>query len=155
MISCCRNAEQRALVALCGLVGLRVGEALAMKVSWFDGHAMQLTVRGKGDKTRVVPVSRRAWEVISEAFTLAMVSDGRLIHYEDRSARKAITTLGRKAELSRKIASHDLRATFATEAYNKCGNQRIVQELLGHASGATTETYIGVQRAAMIEAVDF
>lgn len=155
MIDVTRNAEQRALVALCGFAGLRVGEALAMKTSWLDPHTMFLTIRGKGDKSRRVPISPRVWDLISEAFTLAMVGDGKLIHYQDRSARKCITALGVKASLSRKVASHDLRATFATEVYNSCGNQRIVQELLGHASGSTTEVYIGVRQTAMIEAVNF
>lgn len=155
MLNVSRNAEQRALVGLCGLAGLRIGEALAMKVNWFNPSVMRLTVRGKGDKERVVPVSPRCWDSISEAYTLAMVGDKKLIHYEDRSARKAITAIGRRAQLSRKIASHDLRATFATEVYNRTGNQRVVQELLGHANGSTTEVYIGVNQAAMVEAVDF
>ena len=46
--------------------------------------------------------------------------------------------------LSRRVASHDLRATFATAAYNKSLNLRAVQRLLGHASSAQTEVYTGV-----------
>ena len=155
MIDVAINCEQKALVALMGFVGLRVHEALSMKVNWLNPRTMQLTVRGKGDKFRVVPVSARAWDAISEAFTKAMVGDGQLIHYEDRSARKAITAMGRKAELSRAVASHDLRATFATEVYDRTLNQRLVQELLGHASGTQTEVYIGVNNSSLAMAVDF
>lgn len=125
-----------------------------MKVAWLDSHDMMLRVRGKGDKERIVPISPRAWDAISDAYVRAMVGDKKLIHYEDRSARKAITNLGRKAGLCRPIASHDLRATFATEVYNKTLNQRVVQELLGHANGKTTEIYIGVNKYEMIQAVD-
>lgn len=155
MIEVAINCEQKALVALMGFVGLRIHEARSMRVEWFNPRTMQLTVRGKGDKFRIVPVSKRAWDVISEAFTKAMVGDGQLIHYEDRSARKAITTLGVKAGLSRSIASHDLRATFATEVYDRTLNQRLVQELLGHASGTQTEIYIGVTDSSLASAVDF
>lgn len=155
MIDKARNAEQRALVGLCGYVGLRLGESLATKTNWLNPHTMMLTVRGKGDKERVVPVSPRAWDAISEAFTSAMVSDQFLIHYKDRSARKAVTVLGKKAGLMRAISSHDLRATYATEVFNRTGNMRLVQELLGHANITTTEVYTGVLQSAMIEGVNF
>jgi len=155
MIDRSRNAEQRALIALCGFVGLRLGEALSCKVSWLNPHTMQLTVRGKGDKERRVPVSPRAWAAMSEAFTSAMTGDGYLIHYQDRGARKTLTTLGAKAGLMRPIASHDLRATFATEVFNRTGNMRLVQELLGHANITTTEVYTGVTQGALVDGVDF
>lgn len=149
------NAEQRALVAACGYVGLRVGEALAFRTSWFDASEMLLRVRGKGDKERVVPVSNQAWDLIAPAFVRAMTGDGKLIHYQDRSARKCITTLGRKAGLSRAISSHDLRATYATVLSENGVNPRVIQELLGHADLSTTEIYMGVQMKALREAVEF
>jgi site-specific recombinase XerD len=149
------NAEQRALVGLCGYAGLRVGEALACRVTWLDMHEMILRVRGKGDKERFVPVSDRAWSAISTAYVDAAMGDGTLIHYQDRSARKCITSLGRKAGLARPIASHDLRATFATVLGERGVHQRVVQELLGHANGSTTEIYMGVTHKSMREAVQF
>jgi integrase/recombinase XerD len=78
-----------------------------------------------------------------------MQADGQVIHYSNRSARKAITAMGKRAGLSRAISSHDLRATFATELVNRGVNIRTVQELLGHASVATTEIYTGVGMDAM------
>lgn len=156
MLERTRNAEQRALVGLCGYAGLRVSEALATTTEWFDLKTMLITVRGKGDKERIVPLSNKAWSAVSTAMVDALGrSDKRLIRYQDRSARKCITTLGEKAGLSRSISSHDLRATFATEVYNKTKDQRVVQELLGHANGSTTEVYIGVTHNAMKLAVEF
>ena len=84
-----------------------------------------------------------------------MQGDGYLVHYEDRSARKCITSLGRKAGLSRAISSHDLRATFATILNDRNVNIRVIQELLGHSSVATTEIYTGVGMQALADAVDF
>jgi site-specific recombinase XerD len=156
MIEVARNNEQKALVGLCGFAGLRVGEALSVTTKSFDLNEMLLTVRGKGDKTRVVPVSTRAWSSVSSAFVEAMGSPTqRLVNYQDRSARKCITSLGRHAKLAREISSHDLRATFATHVYDITKDQRVVQELLGHASGTTTEVYIAVTNQKMKKAVEF
>ena len=149
------NTELEALVGCCGFIGLRVAEALAFRTSWFDAQGRVLRVRGKGDKERVVPVSPRAWSAISGAFLDAMQGDGQLIHYSDRSARKAITNMGRKASLQRQISSHDLRATYATIMLNNGANIRVVQELLGHSSVATTEIYTGVGMSALSQAVNF
>lgn len=151
-----QNFEQEALIGACGYIGLRVSEALNFHTSWLDTHEMILRVRGKGDKERYVPVSPRAWGAISTAYVRAMISpDGKLIHYQDRSARKAITTLGRYANLKRQISSHDLRATYATILSENGVNIRVIQELLGHSSVATTEIYTGVGADALKQAVNF
>jgi len=160
MVAVCSNNEQRALVGGQGFIGLRVAEALAMHVSWFDPFEMTLRVRGKGDKERIVPVSPQAWELIGPAFVDAMLDQsrggsGKLIHYQDRSARKCITSLGRKAQLRRTISSHDLRATYATIMSENGVPIRVIQELLGHSSVGSTEIYTGVQMKALHEAVEF
>lgn len=147
--------EQKALVGACGFIGLRVSEALAFRTDWLDTESMMLRVRGKGDKERVVFVSQRAWSAISTAYVRAMLGDGQLIHYQDRSARKCITSLGRKAGLRREISSHDLRATYATILSENGVNPRVIQELLGHSNLATTEIYMGVGTQAMKAAVEF
>lgn len=152
-----RNAEQKAIVGLTGLVGCRISEARDTRPSWFDIHDMLLTVRGKGDKTRVVPISNDAWSLISEAYIDAKLSgdDRPLINYSDRPARLVITSLGRKAGISRPVASHDMRMTYGSLAFDHCKNIRVVQELLGHGSSSTTELYTGVTQAALREAVNF
>lgn len=155
LVAVASNPEQEALVGACGYIGLRVAEALAFDVKWLDVSNMMLRVRGKGDKERFVPVSPRAWSAISSAYVAAMCGDGKLIHYQDRSARKCITSLGKKAGLKRAIASHDLRATYATILSENGVQQRVIQELLGHANGSTTEVYIGVSNNLMREAVNF
>lgn len=154
LIKAASNYEQEALIASCGLIGLRISEALAFHTSWLNTESMLLTVRGKGDKERIVPVSERAWLAISTAYVRAMIGDGYLIHYQDRSARKCVTALGRKAGLKRAISSHDLRATYATALGENNVPPRVVQELLGHASLADTEVYMGVHMDALRSAVE-
>lgn len=157
MLECCKNNEQEALVALCGLVGCRIGESLSTTTDWYDLDSRVVTIRGKGDKVRIVPLSERAWEHTMAAYVLgATRSDHHLVTYKDRFARQVIKNLGKRAGLRREVSSHDLRATFATEALDRSGNNiRVVQELLGHASVTTTEVYTGVRLKQMKDAVEF
>jgi len=156
MIEQAKNCDQRALIAMGGLVGTRISESLAATMDWFDLQDMTLTVRGKGDKTRTVPVGPLAWSFMQDAYVMASLKpDKRLVSYKDRFSRSIVTNLAARAGLSRPVASHDLRATFATAVYDATLDLRLVQELLGHSSSDTTEIYTGVAMAQMREAVQF
>ena len=156
MINCAKNTEQESLIALGGLAGCRISESLACTTDWIDLQDMTLTIRGKGDKTRTVPIGPYAWRYMQESYVMAFSKpDKRLISYRDRFARQIVCNLGVRAGLSRRVASHDLRATFATAVYDDTLNLRLVQELLGHASSNTTEIYTGVSMTNMREAVSF
>jgi site-specific recombinase XerD len=146
--------RQRALIALCGMCGCRIGEALSIYPSNFNTSEMMLTIRGKGDKTRVVPISKEAWSILEIPIIHAFANGTTVVNLRDRHARKTITTLGKRAGLRRRISSHDLRATFATEVYNKTLDIRLVQELLGHSNSSITEIYIGINRDKMRAAVE-
>lgn len=153
LINCASNERQRALIALCGLCGCRISEALQVRPSDIDTSKRLLTVHGKGDKKRVVPISDEAWEVLVAPILHAWVGDQLVVNLKDRQARKVITSLGRRAGLKRSISSHDLRATFGTAVYDATKDIRLVQVLLGHANSSTTEIYVGVTLDKMREAV--
>lgn len=154
LVAVASNEKQAALVALCGYCGLRVSEALKVKPSHFDLNEMTLRVYGKGDKERIVPVSELAWETLMMPVTRAFVDGDRLVvGLHDRFARRIITELGQRAGLKRRIASHDLRATFATALSAAGVHLRTIQELLGHANSTTTEIYTAVSPKQMREAV--
>lgn len=156
MIQYTKNVEQQALIALGGFVGCRISESLAATTDWFNVESNLLTIRGKGDKERTVPLSDEAWTYLAAAFVLAMNKpDKRLISYKDRFARQIVTNLGTRAGIKASVSSHDLRATFATAALDKIGNIRVVQELLGHSNSSSTEIYTGITVARMREAVQF
>lgn len=154
LLEVCTNDKQRALVALCGYCGLRVAEALAVRPAHFNLTEMTLTVRGKGDRTRVVPVSAKAWEVLARPYIKHYESRTPLVGLKDRFARRTITDLGLRAGLTRHISSHDLRSTFGTEVYDKTLDLRATQELLGHQSVETTQLYTAVSMDKMRAAVD-
>jgi len=155
LLNATQNEKQRALIALCGLCGCRVSEALSITASSFDLNRMVLTIRGKGDKTRRVPVSNEAWEVLqNRVFRSFCENDAPVVGLADRFARRVITDLGVKAKLERRVSSHDLRATFATAVYNKTLDIRVVQILMGHGQSSTTELYIGVEQEKLQGAVN-
>lgn len=149
MIDAAKGINARALCALTGLLGLRVHEAVLVRADCFDTVNNLLTVRGKGDKTRVLPVSQKVWAYIKPAYDAAGPTNSRIVPLSQRGARYAIKSHGRRAGLSRDIASHDMRATFATAAYGISHDLRAVQSLLGHADVKTTQVYTGVDAAAM------
>jgi integrase len=154
MVEKANDDRHKALLALCGLCGLRVAEALNVRPSHFDLETMDLWIRGKGNKERKVPVSPEAWEILQPAVGRAYCNGNDLVvGLKDRFARALITTTAQRAGLKRRVASHDLRATFATAVYDNTRDQRLVQVLLGHASGTTTEIYIGVSDDTMRQGV--
>lgn len=151
------NDKQRALIALLGLCGLRIGEALDLRPQDVDLKRRTIKVYGKGSRYRIVEMSDAAHEILFP-FVIEAQLDMRtkLVNYADRSARHIITALAQKAEINKRVASHDLRATFATAAYHQSGNDvRVVQDLLGHASLLTTQGYIGTNEEERREAVEF
>lgn len=151
MLAHAEKPKYKALVALPGMAGLRIAEALNVRPSDFDLGNMMLTVYGKGKKFRRVPISDECWDNVSLSVMKAFVTGTNpvVIGLKDRHARNVISRLGEKAGLSRHVASHDLRATFATELYNRTLDQRLVQEILGHASMDQTSTYVGIADATM------
>jgi site-specific recombinase XerD len=154
MIDQAQDARRKALIALCGLCGLRVAEALSITPKQVSIRDKTITVRGKGDKTRTVPVSDAALRLIVPAMGVAVLDGTSIVNYKDRFARQVIADCAAKAKLSRPVSSHDLRATFATAVYDKTKDIRVVQELLGHSSSQTTEGYTGVAADAMRRAVE-
>lgn len=153
MIEATNKEQYKCLIVLCGLVGCRVSEALKVRPSHIDLEYMQIKIYGKGDKHRIVPMAASVFQYLIFRIAATTPTNDRLVNLEDRAARRAVTRVGRKA-LGRDVASHDLRMTFGTCAYAKCGDLRVVQELMGHASSSTTEGYTGVSESDMRDAVD-
>ncbi len=149
------DPSKRALFALQGMAGLRVSEARSLHSDNIDIQDMMLTVRGKGDKTRAVPISNSAWPFVLDAYKASLESGMPLVNLSDRGARKAVTAAGHALGFKRDISSHDLRATGATHLYNQTKDIRVVQEFLGHASSVTTQVYTGISIDAMRKGLEF
>lgn len=139
----------RAAVALGAFAGLRVSETVALTQN--DILLDSLVIKGKGEKIRKVPISE---ELASE---LELIETDRLVPICNASARRAITKLFKRAGITnvigKQVASHDLRATFATSVYQNTKDIHIVQQLLGHAQITTTQVYLGVNNDDLKNAV--
>lgn len=147
--------SQKALYALQGMAGLRISEARSLYHYHFDLDDMTMTVRGKGDKTRIVPIAKSAWPYIKEAYEVSLATGAPLVDLSDRGARKAVTAMGKRLKFKRTISSHDLRATGATYLYDRTKDIRVVQDFLGHSSPVTTQIYTAASMDAMREGLEF
>lgn len=144
-----------ALLELLYATGVRVGEVCGADLGNLDVHERTLRVVGKGDKERVVPFGKPAATALS-----AWLERGRpqLVHPTSPSAvflglrggrldqRQARTVVHQSAALAGvdDVAPHALRHTAATHLLEGGSDLRSVQEILGHASLATTQRYTHV-----------
>jgi integrase/recombinase XerC len=153
------GARDMAVATLLYGCGLRISEALALTQA--DAPLPEtLRIRGKGGKERLVPVlpaARRAVEVYRALIPFATgpadplffgARGGRL---DPRLVQGAMASARRQLGLPATATPHALRHSFATHLLERGGDLRAIQELLGHASLATTQVYTGVDQARLME----
>ncbi len=142
--------RDRALLELLYSSGLRLAEAVALNVADL-GEDGTVRVSGKGGKTRVVPVGSHARAALREWIgvragwakpherALFLGADGRRI--SRWSVQRAVARRARSQGIGQPVHPHMLRHSFASHLLESSGDLRAVQELLGHASIATTQIY--------------
>lgn len=148
--------RDRALLELLYATGARVSEAIGLDVDDAT-HGDVIRLRGKGDKERIVPVGSYARDAIDAYLTRvrpALAAKGRASARLFLGARGApmsrqtawlvIRSAAEKAQLAEHVSPHTLRHSFATHLLQGGADVRVVQELLGHASVATTQIYTHV-----------
>lgn len=129
--------------------GLRVSELCALN-SDIDLSRDELSVRGKGEKVRVVFLSPTAKEVVREYLKVrndmeeALFVDGRpdkMHRITPRDVQRHLKTYVARAGITSVVTPHTLRHAFATDLLSNGADIRSVQQLLGHASINTTQIY--------------
>lgn len=151
-----RGSRDTALLALLFSTGLRVSELCNLD-SDIDLSRDMLSVRGKGEKVRVVFLSDdardsvRAWLAARKDMSDALfVQLGPRVRAQGhtrltpRSVQRIIKQYAAKAGITRKVTPHVLRHAFATDLLENGADLRSVQALLGHASIVTTQVYTHV-----------
>lgn len=147
------DLRDRALLELLYATGARISEAVDLNVDdVFDAEVVRLT--GKGSKQRMVPLGRFAREAVDDYLvrarpelsrrgraTPALFLGVRGSRLSRQSAWLVIRAVAGKAGLDREISPHTFRHSFATHLLAGGADVRVVQELLGHASVATTQIY--------------
>jgi integrase/recombinase XerC len=154
------HARDAAVLALLYGCGLRISEALGLiRVDFGTGDV--LTVTGKGRKQRMVPLLPQVQKLIAAYVALCpfdLPDDGPLFvgakggPLSARIIQLAMARLRGALGLPETATPHALRHSFATHLLARGGDLRSIQELLGHASLATTQIYTEVDAERLIEA---
>ncbi len=146
--------RDRALLELLYGTGARISEAVGLDVDDLERAAGLVRLDGKGGKQRVVPVGSfatravEAYLVRGRAVLAATGRGGPALFLNQRGGRlsrqsawSALRAAADRAGLVKEVSPHTLRHSFATHLLDGGADVRVVQELLGHASVATTQVY--------------
>jgi integrase/recombinase XerD len=157
--------RDKALLELLYATGARVSEAVALNVDDLvgeDGTADLVRLFGKGGKQRIVPVGSYARAALDAYLvrarpllsprgraTPALFLGLRGARLSRQNAWLIIRAAGERAQLDLELSPHSMRHSFATHLLQGGADVRVVQELLGHASVATTQIYTKVTADAL------
>jgi len=154
--------RDRAILELLFSAGLRVSEIASLKITSINLDKDEFTIRGKGDKPRVVFLSLSAKSAIKEYLKMRRDFSPWLFTSHDRalkdrekreekpigltprSIQRGIEKYAREAGITKKVTPHTLRHSYATDLLMNGADIRSVQAMLGHASITTTQIYTHV-----------
>jgi integrase/recombinase XerC len=156
--------RDRAILELLYGSGLRVAEVAGLPITAIDLDRARVSVVGKGSKEREVPISDFSRDAVAawladgrellepEAGETALFINLRCRPISPRDIRRLVGRYGGATLSGRRVTPHTLRHSFATHLLEGGADIRAVQELLGHASVATTQRYTHVTRSRVFEA---
>ena len=170
------SIRDAAIIDLLYSSGLRLSELLGIDVmqskdrqqesaGWLDWDAAEVTVLGKGGKRRSVPVgvpamkSLAAWRELrdggtypEESIALFLSATGKRL--SPRTVQARLRTLAMRAGLPTHVHPHMMRHSFASHVLQSSQDLRAVQEMLGHASIASTQIYTSLDFQHLAQAYD-
>ena len=153
-------ARDAAVLALLYGSGLRISEALGLTHADLRGAQDAITVTGKGNKARMVPLLPQVAGLIADYIALCpfdLPAEGPLFAgarggpLKPRIVQLAMARLRGALGLADTATPHALRHSFATHLLARGGDLRSIQELLGHASLSTTQIYTAVDAERLLE----
>lgn len=142
--------------------GLRLSELVSLNLHDFPQNVEELTVIGKGSKTRIVPVGQFARDAVGRWLQVrtslanedepALFVSKRGSRISTRSIQQRLSQQAVKKSSNQHLHPHKLRHSFASHILESSGDLRSVQELLGHANISTTQiyTHLDFQRLAQV-----
>ena len=143
--------RDRAVFELLYSCGLRIAEAVGLNLDSIDYHAHEVRVTGKGNKTRIIPVGKPAINAVQRWLAvrplpkragdvaLFLGTQGARISASVLQARIKKWAIQQGIDVN--VHPHMLRHSFASHVLQSSGNLRAVQEMMGHASIASTQVY--------------
>lgn len=152
------GARDRAILEVLYASGLRVSEVCGLNISDVDDAFVR--VKGKGGKERVVPIAKKAVEAV-DCFLARFRGEekGDVLFVSAKGERvdrmtvwKRVKLHAKKAGILKPISPHTLRHSFATHLLENGADLRVIQEMLGHASIATTDRYTHISHKHLSDA---
>jgi integrase/recombinase XerD len=151
----------RAMLELMYATGLRVGELTQLTLDQLDLTVGYVRAFGKGSKERIVPVGERARLAVqaylnrrpeTPASVKTLFVSNRKTPVSPVQFWRLIRAAARSAGIQKPVSPHTLRHSFASHLVQNGADLRAVQEMLGHASIATTQIYTHLSRSHLQEA---
>ena len=142
----CKSFEEELTVNVLLETGMRVSELAHLtedKVSW---QRSCISLIGKGDKRRVIPMSN-----ITRFYLTQLFAHEKTFPLAIRTIEKYVKVVADRARITKKVSPHVLRHTFAVCYIHRGGNIRALQSILGHSSIVTTDVYLNYSGARVIE----
>lgn len=153
-----KGIRDRALLELVYAAGLRVSEVNGLNIENVNLNTREVRVLGKGSKERITLIGESARDALSTYMSevrpevASMDADGALFvnrygrRLSQRSIQKAVRSYAARSGLGTQVHTHTLRHSFATHLLEGGADLRVVQDLLGHASPATTQVYTHITK---------
>lgn len=155
------GARDHAIASLMYGCGLRIGEALGMTVQQVTDETTVLSIRGKGDKMRNVPLLKIVRDAVMAYKNICpILGDGKSPLFVGARGKplqpavfqRTLRILRRQMGLPESLTPHALRHAFATHLLSRGAELRDIQELLGHSSLSTTQRYTHVDATRLMAA---
>jgi site-specific recombinase XerD len=150
-LSCVQSIKHRTILTICYAAGLRISEAISLKVTDIDSKRMVIRVeQGKGQKDRYVMLSPkllqilRSWWPVNKPKQWLFSGDRVDGHITREAVHDACQKAHRICRIPKPITPHSLRHAFAVHLLESGTDVRTIQLLLGHRSLATTARYLRI-----------
>ena len=150
------NKKHKTVLYLIYACGLRVGEAVSLRIADIDGVAGSISIRAaKGNKDRYVPISEgvlmhlRSYWRDSRPEIWLFPSKIRNYHVSARTIQHVFSQACQRAKIRKGVTVHSLRHSYATHLLEQGINIRYIQQILGHKSLKTTQIYTHISHTSI------
>lgn len=153
------NKKHKAMLFTAYSAGLRVSEVVKLKIADIDSERMQIRVaRAKGKKDRYVNLSPVLLDILREYVKTysprpreyLFESEQTFTAYPIRTVQQIFSNAKAKAGIRKEVGVHSLRHSFATHLLDKGTDIRYIKDILGHFNIKTTERYLHVTKAKLV-----
>ncbi|WP_243345527.1 tyrosine-type recombinase/integrase [Parabacteroides sp. FAFU027] len=147
ILNATENLKHKAILMTIYSAGLRISEAIDLKIKDIDSQRMQIRVeQGKGKKDRYTLLGYKTLEILRKYFLqykpkVWLFEGANGEQYSRSSIKKILKAAVAKTNIKKHVTVHTLRHSFATHLLEAGTDLRYIQNLLGHESSKTTEIY--------------